>query len=257
MGLRRGMMAGGGGGGVDATALSIYNKLAQGDWFTCESATSPLTGARNSTSAAKIGTGATSSVAGKVGSAIDVTPSAVYRATALPYTPTTGSTYAAGIWVNADSLATVCPLVIAQGTNQDGDDRALQIFLMSTGALKVRAGKVGTATFTDADTSASSVATGGWYFLQAERGADYVRGRVNAGAWVSVALTSNAAPTTDQCVTLAGAYNSSSSTYQNGFDGLFDESFFIHGTLTDAEWDYLYNSGAGLSYAALKSAAGF
>jgi hypothetical protein len=242
--------------GVNPTALSIYNKLAAGDWFTCEASASPLVGAHNSTSAAKIGAGATSAIPGKVGNSIDTTPDAIYRATTLPFTPASGSTYAMGIWVNPDAVNNFSPLTIGQSNNVNGFARALQMIVPATGTLIARAGNAST-TFTDSTTAAGAVTTTAWHYLQAERGTSYVRCRVNNGSWVSTTIPANQSPTTSQAITVGGDYNSSTTTHQNQFNGKYDEAFFLNGTLTDLEWDYLYNSGSGISYAELKAAAGF
>ena len=248
------MMLRGSGVVVNPTALSIYNKLAAGDWFTCDSATSPLVGSRNSTSAAKIGAGATSAVSGHINNCIDTTPDAIYRAFTLPFTPASGSTYAMGIWVNPDAISTPVPFVLAQSNNINAFTRALQFIITSAGSFTARAGNA-SSSFWDAATANGSVTTGAWFYLQAERGTNYVRSRVNGGTWVSTSITVNQAPTTSQAITMGGDYNGT--THQNQYNGKYEEAFCLQGTLTDPEWDYLYNSGAGMSYAALRTAAGF
>lgn len=251
------ILLGVGGVVVDPTALSIYNKLANGDWWSCENATSPMVGRHKSTPASKIGAGATSAVAGKVNNCIDTTPDAIYRVTTggpLPYTPASGSTYAAGMWVNPDSLSTPVPFVLASATDINAYARILQMILLSTGAFKARAGN-STSSFWDADSATGAVTTGAWYFLQAERGTNYVRCRVNNGSWVQTAITANQAPTSSQAITMGGDYNGV--THSNQYNGRYDEAFCMQNVLTNTEWDYLYNSGAGISYDALKAAAGF
>jgi hypothetical protein len=246
------------GSGTNSDAASIWTKLGNGEWFTLESATSPITGAKNSTSASKIGTGATSAVAFKKGNGLDVTPNALFRATTLPWTPANSTSYSIGCWVNADSIANVVPLMVGETNTQNGFDRVLQLFMLSTGAVIARAGD-NSSSFVDASTPTSTVTTGTTYFLQGERkNGVHVRVRVNNGTWAyaGTALTANTAPTSPLGISIGADYNSSTSTVLNAFDGRIDEAFVIPDFLTDSEWDYLYAAGAGKSFAELQTDSG-
>lgn len=252
------------GGAVDsgALALSIYNKLANGEWFTMESATSPLVGSRNSKNATKIGTGATSAVAAKKGNGIDFTPDALYRVATsdLPFTPASNSVYAMAAWVNMDALTgTHVPFGINDATDSTGYKRSLQLLIGSSGQVNCRAGNQTTAAFTDATLPGETIVTGAMNFIQCQRTTTHVRVRVNGGAWSEASLGSNTCPITNQCLDVGGAYSSVSpaNTHANSCNGKVDEAFFLQGNLTDAEWNYLYNSGNGKSFAELAADAGF
>lgn len=238
-------------------ALSIYNKLAE--WWTCDADGATITGAHAATSASKIvSTGSVSATTGHLNNALNFAPDCLYRATSLPFTPATGSLYSLGVWLRADSLpvGAIAPLCLGESTNQNATDRALQMIVLSNGALYARAGN-DVGGFTDATGAAGKVTTGAWKFLQAERGTNYVRCRVNAGSWATASITANLAPVNSQAISIGGDYNSTSSLWLNCVDGLIDEAFVATSVLTDDEWDYLYASGSGISYGALEAAAGF
>lgn len=241
----------------NADAIEVWNALATGDWWTLNSAADPNIGAKNSTSAGKIGTGATTATAFKKGNGVDFTPNALYRATTLPWTPASTLSLSMGCWVNPDSIATVCPMVVGHTASNNGNARCLQMFLMSTGALKARTGN--TIIFTDADTSTGLISTGNTYFLQAQITAStgVLRCRVNNGTWTSVSTgSSNAVPVTSIGISIGGDYNSGSSTHLNSYDGRIDEAFVVPAALSDAAWDYLYAAGSGKSFAEVQSDSG-
>ena len=256
MSLRRMMMAV---AGVNATALSIYNKLTSGgDWFKLDSAGSTITGAHNSTTATKLGSGGTSAVSGGV----DFTPNALYRVETadLPFTPAANAQVTMCGWVKADSIANVCPFILGSGAQSSGYLKALQAFFISSGVAKARVGKASDNTIQDADTPSSTVATGVNYFLQVQRTATKVRVRVNNGTWYEATITGD--PDISNCVfSIGGDYltTSPANTYQNMWDGIVGD-VLIHsstsGTLSDAELNYLYNGGTRLTYETLKAAAG-
>lgn len=243
---------------TNPTAFSIYQKLTDGEWFVMDSAGSSITGAHNGKVANKIGTGSTQVVSGGV----DFTPNALYRlATAdLPFTPAANGKVTICGWVKADSIDNVSPFLLGDGTTSTAASRTLHAFFIYPGLAKGRAGTGGS--FADADTPTSAVTTGTTYFLQVQRLSNKVRVRIDNGTWYETATTADSAPTSNQVFSMGGDYYTSSpaDTYGNSFDGVLRD-VLIHssasGTLTDAELDYLYNGGAGVSYAQLKTNAGF
>lgn len=240
---------------VDPVALSIYNKLAE--WWTCDSLSGGnLVGQHASTGLNNLNSPTTTSA--KIGNGVDLELSSsqgFYSDGAAPGTYTTSSATSMCLWCQPESLGASQSLIVLQDrTTNAGALRRMQLRIATTGELVGHAGD-GSAAFTA--TTSGSVGTGSFVFLQGDVvPGGSVRARINNGTWATA--TGPSASSSSSLSVRVGLTRRTVSVVNETFaDGVLDEVAIFDDKLTDSEWDYLYNGGAGLGYAALKAAAGF
>lgn len=246
---------GSGGSGGDPIAASIYAKIAE--WWTCDSLSSGnLVGQHASTSLNSLN--GSSIVAGHVGNGVQLqraSSQGFYRDTDAPGGYSSMSPTSACAWFKPASLSVAQSLVnIAIRQSTAGADRRLNLRVTADAKLVAHAGDGASSYF--AETS-DTLTVGEFAFVHGYvvPGGE-VRARINNGSWASVSAP--AASVASNLSPRVGMNRRTVSTLNENFaDGVLDEVVLFDDALTSDEWAYLYNSGAGVGYAALKSAAGF
>ena len=241
-------------------ALSIYNKISE--WYSCNALSGGnLVGQHvGKILTAENDGGSATIVAGHIGNGVDIAPSYGFYGASADVAGTVNSTSptSTAAWYRPDSLAANAFIsAIRVGNSIQGRDHRLLMYVDTSGGVHAFAGN-GT-TFVDAGATANTLSVGTFGFCQAEvtpnGGAGLLRSRLNDGTWKTGTPLSTS-PTANAAYRLGFDYSTADGTATGYSNGVLDEVAYFNAALTNAEWDYLYNSGAGISYAALKTAAG-
>lgn len=238
---------------VNPTAQAIYSKLAE--WWGMDALDGGnLVGLHNGTPLTRLN--APALAAGKIGNGVDFQTSSqqgLYYDNDPPGARTNVTPMTWGCWYKPRSLLGCSLVNVALRSNLNGYDRRLNLWLGADGKLIAMAGN-GSTLFQAPTTNTASV--GVFHFLQGEvvPGGE-LRARIDNGPWAAVT-----GPATLPNINLGvrmGMNRRMVNVFHEWFaDGVLDEVFLLDAQLTADEWSYLYNGGAGMSYAALKAAAG-
>lgn len=154
-------------------------------------------------------------------------------------------------WVNAETLASN-PVIANKGWQNTPDANSEWILFYNTSTSRFNFTKMVAAQVTVAATTFGAASTATWYFVVIAHDAvnNLMRISVNDG---TVDTTSSSTGMNDGNRAFQIGASSANGLW---WDGLLDESGFWKRVLTSAEITWLYNSGAGRSYADILACAG-